>query len=61
METSIVEVVRSRMLACGMSQAALAKAAGVSRANLCDWLGGRSNIRVDTLERIMAALALSVR
>lgn len=54
------EAVQREMLRGGWTQAGLARRARVSRANLCDWLRGRSSIGVETLERMMVVLRLTV-
>lgn len=56
----ILEAVKREMERGGWTQTALAEAAKVSRANLCDWLGGRSTISVETLTRLMVVLRLRV-
>jgi transcriptional regulator with XRE-family HTH domain len=56
----IREAVEREMKRGEWTQTALAEAAKVSRANLCDWLGGRSSISVETLAKLMLVLRLRV-
>ena len=45
----------------GWSQAQLARAAGLSRGNVCDYESGRTSPTVSTLSRILASVGLQLR
>ncbi len=52
----------ARIVEIGITQAALARSAGVSRPDLHRWLAGRKpTVTVETLGRICAALGLAVQ
>lgn len=53
-------VVRGRRLAAGYSQEAFADAVGVHRTFMSTVERGRSNLSLDTIERIAAALGVRV-
>lgn len=55
METSLRSIIAKRIKTKGLSQADLARRAGVRPQRLCDWLKGRRALRQDTVERLLAA------
>lgn len=59
--TDLITIVRAAMQRKGLSQAATAEAAGMTAANLSDWLRGVSDIRADALLRLLTSLGLRVR
>ena len=46
---------RAAMSDAGVSQAELARRAGVTKANLSDYLGGKSDVTTETFDRLIAA------
>lgn len=59
--SNLAVIVAKAAIAKGMSVSDLARRADVSRPNLSAWINGRADIKVSTLERIMAELGLAVR
>lgn len=59
--TNLIAIVRDAMARKGLTQAATAEAAGITAANLSDWLRGVSDVRGDTLLRLLAAVGVTVR
>jgi len=57
METSLRSVIAKRMKALGLSQADVARRAGVRPQRLCDWLKGRRSLRQATVERLLGAVS----
>ena len=52
--------VLAEMQARGYTIAELARLAGMTRANLSEWLAGKTDIRVSTAEQLMELLAIRV-
>ena len=59
--TQVITLVYAAMDRKGLTQAATAQAAGMTAANLSDWLRGVSDIRADALLRLLTTLGLRVR
>lgn len=56
----IGELVRSHRKSAGLSQAELAKLAGVGKTVVFDIEAGKRSIRFDTLEKILAVLNIKI-
>lgn len=41
----------------GESQASIARASGVTRSKICDWLNGRATMTLESADRVAAACA----
>ena len=52
----IKAIIRER----GVTICSIAPKAGITRANVSDYLNGRSDLRVASLERLLAALGLTL-
>ena len=52
--------VSARMVQLGLNQTQVAKLSGFSQGKLSDWLAGSKKIRVDSLARILQAVALGL-
>lgn len=57
----LLESVKKVMEDRGMTISALSRECGVHRTNLSNWLSGKQTITIETAERIMLALGLSIR
>lgn len=51
------EKVRRAVKWVGASQSAVARKAGVSRANLCDYLLGKADLKTETADAVMLAIS----
>ena len=54
------EIIRKHRRAAGLSQADLAKLAGVGKTVVFDLEHGKESIRFDTLRKVLAALNISI-
>lgn len=59
--SDIIPIVYAAMDRKGLTQAATAEAAGMTAANLSDWLRGVSDIRADALLRLFMVLGIRLR
>ena len=55
------EIIKKHRLTAGLSQADLARIAGVGKTVVFDLEHGKESIRFDTLARVLAALNISIR
>jgi len=58
--TDLITIVRAAMARKGLTQASTADAAGMTAANLSDWLRGVSDVRGDALLRLLAVVGAKV-
>lgn len=61
MNPPIRELVSRRMASMNMTQVTLSEKSGVSQPNLSDFLSGKSDLRVATLEKVLKVLGLTVK
>lgn len=53
------KIIIATMASGSVNQTALAKMSGVPRPNISDYLAGKTELRTDTVERLLKALKLT--